>query len=122
MSTNKKPNIVFILADDLGWGDLSVYGQQDFQTPCLDTLATAGVRFTNGYANSAVCSATRFALITGRYQYRLRGGLEEQIGNREGIGLPPENPTLPSLLRQAWYQTALIRKWHLGAPPQIGPL
>ena len=70
------PNIVFILADDLGYADLSCYGRRDYQTPHIDRLAAEGVRFTQAYANSAVCSATRTALITGRYQYRLAVGLE----------------------------------------------
>ena len=118
-----KPNIIFILADDLGYGDLSVYGQTDFQTPNLDKLAQQGLRFTQAYSNSAVCSATRFGLITGRYQYRLRGGLEEPIsGASENIGLPPEHPTLPSLLKSNGYKTALFGKWHLGALPKFGPL
>jgi arylsulfatase A-like enzyme len=118
-----RPNIVFILADDLGWADLGVYGQRDFATPQLDQLAAQGVRFTQAYSNSAVCSATRFALVTGRYQYRLRGGLEEPIA-RLGVhlGLPAGHPTLPSLLRDQGYATALIGKWHLGRPPHSGPL
>lgn len=116
-----QPNIVFILADDLGWADLGVYGQTSFETPHLDRLAEQGARFTQAYANSAVCSATRFALMTGRYQYRLRGGLEEPLVG-EAHGLPPEHPTLPSLLRGAGYETALIGKWHLGSPPDYGPL
>lgn len=119
----QRPNIVFILADDLGWADLSVYGQTDFATPHLDALAADGVRFTQAYANSAVCSATRFALMTGRYQYRLRGGLEEPLVRTAHLyGLPPEHPTLPSLLRDAGYNTALIGKWHLGSLPTFGPL
>ena len=118
-----KPNIIFILADDLGYGDLSVYGQTDFQTPHLDKLAQQGVRFTQAYSNSAVCSATRFGLITGRYQYRLRGGLEEPLSSTaNAIGLPPEHPTLPSLLKKVGYNTALFGKWHLGALPTFGPL
>jgi arylsulfatase A-like enzyme len=116
------PNILFILADDLGWADLGVYGQAGFATPNLDRLAGQGVRFTQAYANSAVCSATRFALITGRYQYRLRGGFEEPIASAgKGLGLPPGHPTLPSLLKAAGYDTALIGKWHLGRPPEYGP-
>ncbi|MES2036436.1 MAG: sulfatase-like hydrolase/transferase [Pseudomonadota bacterium] len=119
----KKPNIIFILADDLGYADLSVYGQTDFQTPQLDQLAKQGLRFTQAYANSAVCSATRFGLITGRYQYRLRGGLEEPIaGASDSIGLPPEHPTLPSLLKKQSYTTALFGKWHLGSLPKFSPL
>jgi len=118
-----RPNILFILADDLGYGDLSVYGQPGFKTPHLDALAAQGVRFTQAYANSAVCSATRFGLITGRYQYRLRGGLEEPIaGASDTVGLPPEHPTLPSLLKSAGYKTALFGKWHLGYLPKFGPL
>lgn len=116
------PNIIFILADDLGYGDLSVYGQTDFQTPALDRLAQQGLRFTQAYANSAVCSATRFGLITGRYQYRLRGGLEEPLGASDAIGLPPEHPTLPSLLKKNGYTTALFGKWHLGRLPKFSPL
>ncbi|KQO20239.1 sulfatase [Acidovorax sp. Leaf78] len=123
LTVAQAPNIVFILADDLGWADLSVYGATDFATPHLDRLAGQGVRFTQAYANSAVCSATRIALITGRYQYRLRAGLEEPIALRDtGLGLPPDHPTLPSLLKAAGYDTALIGKWHLGLPPQYGPL
>lgn len=118
---NDRPNIIFILADDLGWADLSVYGQTEFETPHLDRLASEGVRFTQAYANSAVCSATRFALMTGRYQYRLPGGLEEPLVGRKNMGLPPEHPTLASLLRDAGYTTSLFGKWHLGNMPEFGP-
>ena len=102
-----RPNILFIMADDLGYADLSCYGQPDFRTPNVDALAGQGMRFTNAYANSAVCSATRTALITGRYQYRLAVGLEEPIAGR-AVGIPRGQPTLPSLLRQAGYSTSLI--------------
>ncbi len=118
---SKPPNILFILADDLGYADLSCYGRPDFETPNLDRLAAQGMRFTQAYANSAVCSATRLALITGRYQYRLHAGLEEPIANRD-VGIPPGHPTLPSLLAAAGYETALIGKWHLGRLPKFGPL
>lgn len=122
-TTRTKPNIIFILADDLGYADLSVYGQRHFETPQLDKLARQGVRFTQAYANSAVCSATRFGLITGRYQYRLRGGLEEPLtGSAGNIGLPIDHPTLPSLLKKQGYNTALFGKWHLGSLPAFGPL
>lgn len=118
-----QPNIIFILADDLGWADLSVYGNPGYRTPHLDKLAAQGLRLTQHYSNSAVCSATRFGLITGRYQYRLRGGLEEPIaGASDTIGLPPDHPTLPSLLKAAGYRTALFGKWHLGFLPVFGPL
>ena len=92
----------------------------------IDGLAAQGIRFTQGYANSPVCSPTRFALITARYQYRLRGAAEEPINSKSTrqhtLGLPPEHPTVASLLREAGYRTALIGKWHLGYPPHFGPL
>src|SRR6516225_7550474 len=96
--TALKPNILFILAD--------------------------GMQFMQAYANSAVCTASRVALITGRYQYRLSVGLEEPLSGRETrkVGLPPEHATLPSILKKAGYQSTLIGKWHLGKPPDFGPL
>ncbi len=116
------PNIVFIMADDLGYADLSCYGHPLIRTPHLDALAARGVRFLQGYASSPVCSATRVGVITGRYQYRLRIGLEEPLLNtREDVGLPIEHPTLPSLLKKAGYQTLLIGKWHLGMLPKFDP-
>jgi arylsulfatase A-like enzyme len=116
-----RPNIVFILADDLGYADLSCYGRRDISTPHIDRLAAEGVRFVQGYANSPVCSMTRTALITGRYQYRLRVGLEEPLRDAPGLGLPPQHPTLPSLLKKAGYRTALVGKWHLGLLPDFSP-
>src|SRR5690606_3066860 len=71
----RRPNFLFIMADDLGYADLSCYGRREYRTEALDVLAAQGMRFTDGYANSAVCSATRIGLITGRYQYRLPVGL-----------------------------------------------
>jgi len=115
------PNIVFVLADDLGYADVSCYGRPDLHTPNIDRIAATGVRFLQAYANSAVCSATRAALITGRYQYRLRVGLEEPLAGNPEIGLPPEHPTLPSLLKKIGYGTTLIGKWHLGVLPKFGP-
>ena len=116
-----KPNIVYIMADDLGYADVSCYGRREYKTPNIDSLAAKGTRFLQAYANSAVCSATRTALITGRYQYRLRVGLEEPLVDATN-GLPPEHPTLPSLLKKAGYGTTLIGKWHLGHLPNFGPL
>lgn len=118
----QRPNILFIMADDLGYADLSCYGRRDFETPTLDKLAAQGLRFTNAYANSAVCTATRVGLITGRYQYRLPVGLEEPLAYRPNVGLPPSHPTLPSLLARAGYRTSLIGKWHLGSLPDFDPL
>jgi len=121
-----RPNFVFILADDLGYADLGCYGGRSDCSPALDRMARGGLRFTQGYANSSVCSPTRFALMTGRWQHRLRGGADEPIrSNARGnaaLGLPPSHPTLPSLLRDAGYATGLIGKWHLGYPPHFGPL
>ncbi|MBV8618291.1 MAG: sulfatase-like hydrolase/transferase [Curvibacter sp.] len=121
-----RPNIVFIVADDLGYADLGCYGGREPVSPVLDALAAGGMRFTQGYSNSPVCSPTRFALMTARYQYRLRGAAEEPINSKSRgsttLGLPPEHPTLPSLLRADGYRTALIGKWHLGYPPAFSPL
>lgn len=118
-----RPNFIFIIADDLGACDLGCYGADPQVSPNLDRLAREGLRFTRAYSNSPVCSPARFAIITGRWQYRLRGSAEEPLGRRATtLGLPPEHPTLPSLLRAAGYDTALAGKWHLGHPPQFGPL
>src|SRR5579859_465391 len=118
----QRPNIVFIMADDLGYADVGCYGRPELSTPNIDRIAARGARLTQGYANSAVCSATRLALITGRYQYRLPLGLEEPLAGKTDVGLPPDHPTLPSLLCQSGYATALVGKWHLGVPPNFGPL
>src|SRR5215467_3064155 len=118
----RRPNIVFMLADDMGYADISCYGRRDLATPNIDRIAAQGTRFTQAYANSPVCTASRVAIITGRYQTRLPVGLEEPLAvTSPGIGLPPEHPTLPSLLRKAGYGTTLIGKWHLGMLPLFGP-
>jgi arylsulfatase A-like enzyme len=126
VSKASKPSFVFILADDLGYADLGCYGGRSNCSPNLDRLAAEGLRYTDGYANSSVCSPTRFALATGRWQHRLRGGADEPIASRSRdsavLGLPPQHPTLASLLRDAGYATALIGKWHLGFAPHFGPL
>ena len=123
---SSKPNFIFILADDMGYADLGCTGARAPVSPNLDRMAAEGLRFTNGYSNSPVCSPTRFALATGRWQYRLRGAAEEPLTGRargdKVIGLAPEHPTLPSLLADAGYATALIGKWHLGYAPHFGPL
>ena len=118
-------NFIFILADDLGYADLGCYGGRAPVSRNIDRMAVQGLRFMRGYANSAVCSPTRFALATGRYQYRLRGAAEEPIGSAmrgdKVMGLPPSHPTIASRLKEAGYRTALIGKWHLGFPPHFSP-
>ena len=117
-----RPNVIFILADDLGWGDLSCYGRPDYRTPNLDRLAAQGVRFTDAYSCSAVCTPTRCGFITGRYPARQKVGLHEPLiaTNRE-VGLDPQHPSIASLLKKSGYQTALFGKWHLGFRPEWGP-
>jgi arylsulfatase A-like enzyme len=124
-----RPNIIFILADDLGWADLSCYGRPDYKTPNLDRLASQGVRFTNAYSAAPVCSPTRVGFHTGRYPARLAVGLEEPIQERMSLGekiktmgIPLQHPTVSSIIRSAGYDTALIGKWHLGYLPHFSPI
>lgn len=122
-------NIIYIVADDLGYADLGCYGGREAQfgqvSPNIDKLAEEGMLFLDGYANSPVCSPTRFALMSMAYQYRLRGALEEPINTKskgsDVLGLPPNIPTLPGQLKKAGYYTGLMGKWHLGYPPHFGP-
>jgi arylsulfatase A-like enzyme len=122
-SSVARPSTIFIVADDLGSADLGCYGGTNI-SPVLDRLAREGLLFTRAYSNSPVCSPARFAMMTGRWQYRLPGAADEPLTGRRStiLGLPPEHPTLPSLLRESGYATALIGKWHLGSLPKFGPL
>jgi arylsulfatase A-like enzyme len=113
---------VFILADDMGWGDLSCYGRPDYRTPNLDLLASQGVKFTDAYSASAVCTPTRCALMTGRYPARSKIGLIEPLpADNNLVGLEPKVPTIASLLKANGYATSLVGKWHLGFRPEWGP-
>ncbi len=117
-----RPNFLVILGDDLGWADLSSYGAPDIKTPNLDALALSGVRFTDAYSASAVCSPTRFGLYTGRHPGRLVGGNKEPISAPNELdGIPLDHPTLASLLKDRGYETALIGKWHCGYLPWFSP-
>ena len=117
-----RPNVIFILADDLGWGDLSCYGRPDYRTPNLDRLAAQGTRLTDAYSASAVCTPTRCGFITGRYPARTKIGLIEPLPSTNySVGLDPDHPTIASLLKNSGYETALVGKWHLGFRPEWGP-
>lgn len=117
-----RPNVVLILMDDLGYGDIGSYGVKDAKTPNLDRLAREGIRLTDAYANGANCSPTRAGLISGRYQQRY--GIEWPLGADPGDsarGLPATGATLPALLKKRGYTTGLIGKWHLGFKREFGP-
>ncbi len=119
--SRRKPNLIVILADDLGYGDLSCYGSQYNRTPNIDALAKGGVRFTDFHSNGAVCSPTRAALTTGRYQQRC--GITAVItaaGSRDQ-GLAPGQLTFARVLKNAGYRTAIFGKWHLGYRPEFNP-
>jgi len=116
-----RPNVVLIMADDLGYGDLGVTGRTDYRTPVLDQLAREGVQLAQNYTAAPVCTPTRVALITGRYPARTPAGLYEPL-TRNPIGVDPDPPTLGLLMKAAGYETALVGKWHLGTLPRYHPL
>jgi arylsulfatase A-like enzyme len=109
-----KPNILLIVADDLGYADLGVHGGKAVPTPNIDKLAQAGIRCTNGYVSAPYCSPSRAGLLTGRYQTRFGHEFNPHVGPEEKLGLPLDQVTLAQLLRSAGYATGLVGKWHLG--------
>lgn len=130
----KRPNIILILADDLGYGSLGCYGNAEVKTPNIDQLAASGVRFTDFHSNGAMCSPTRAALMTGRYPQRcvwipdeelspvFREQRNENPAQRWAWGISPDEVTIPRLLKQAGYRSSLIGKWHLGYNFRFHPM
>ncbi len=116
-----RPNIIIIMADDLGYGDIGCYGNKTVKTPNIDALAEGGMRFTDFHSNGPMCSPTRAALLTGRYQQRC--GIERVLGFRraKAIGMSPVEVTFAEVLKAAGYATALYGKWHTGHPPEFAP-
>jgi len=117
-SAERKPNILFIVGDDMGYADVGSHGCKDIPTPHLDSLAASGVRFASGYVSGPYCSPTRAGLLTGRYQTRFGHEFNPAGGN----GLPLTETTIANRLKAAGYATGLVGKWHLGARPEMRPL
>ena len=116
---DRKPNILLIVADDLGYADLGFQGVEDIPTPSLDALAARGVRFSNGYVSGTWCSPTRAGLLTGRYQQRF-GAAGHEAEPEDNLSL--EETTLADHLKAAGYVTGVVGKWHLGIAPEFRPM
>jgi arylsulfatase A-like enzyme len=118
---SRKPNILVIVADDLGYADPGFQGGQDIPTPHLDALAKSGARFTAGYVSGPYCSPTRAGLLTGRYQQRFGHEFNPGGANNDDIGLPLSETTIANAVKAAGYTTGLVGKWHLGGAPKFHP-
>lgn len=116
-----RPNVVILLADDLGYGDLGIHGGRDVPTPRIDALAAAGIRCTSGYVSGVYCSPTRAGLLTGRYQQRFGHEFNPHGSDSQILGLPVGLSTIPERLRAAGYRTGLVGKWHLGMVEHFHP-
>src|SRR5687768_334871 len=116
-----RPNIVVIVADDMGYADIGPYGGKDIPTPNLDALARDGVRFTDAYVSGPYCSPTRAGLMTGKYPQRF-GHEFNMEPEMNGAGLPLSETTLADRLKKAGYRTAALGKWHLGMDPKFHPM
>ena len=116
----RPPNIVLILADDLGYADVGFQGLKDFATPSIDRLAASGIRFPNAYVSHPYCSPSRAGLLTGRYQHRFGHVHNPKFG--EGEGLPLAETLLPEVLSRAGYVSGIVGKWHLGEAPEFHPM
>ena len=108
----RRPNIVLIYADDVGYGDLSCYGATAVRTPNLDRLAGAGLQFSNVHASSATCTPSRYSMLTGQYAWRKKG--TNVLPGDAAMIIPPGTPTMASLLKAEGYTTGVVGKWHLG--------
>src|SRR5262245_19637072 len=113
------PNIIFIFLDDSGYGDASIYGQREWETPNIDRLAREGIRFTNFHVPQSVCSASRASFLTGSYPNRV--GINGALSPMSRIGISDAERLLPQVLKSRGYATGLFGKWHLGAAPQFLP-
>lgn len=124
-SQQDRPNIIFIMTDDMGYADLSCYGRKDYTTPHIDKLASQSLKFVNAYAGAPVCTPTRTSFMTGRYPARTPVGLYEPLRGTPadtGMGLTPDYPSIATLLKNAGYATVLVGKWHLGFSTRNSPI
>lgn len=123
LAQTDRPNIIYIMTDDMGYGDLSCYGQKNYKTPNLDKLASQGIKFMHAYSAGSLCTPTRTGFMTGRYPARTPVGLMEPItGEDSAIGLTASTPSVATLMKKGGYETVLIGKWHLGFLPEHSPV